>query len=677
MQPTPDRAVQPRVVIDLGPGGANPVKAAIITDGSYVDLTDFNPVISRWTTDTETNPAEYEVATDGWWPSNKVVVRTVFGTTPADSHQWLVIMPGQFQAALGGSTVVGTERLWRNLSIKLVRGPVPSATGSAVARDTVAPVVNSVKLSVSSGTWTAVVDAYDPAIDAQTPGSGIAAIDVTPIGGGSAGDVLFSPVTPWSGTTYDLSFDVPGVPSHDVSVSIVVTDNAGNATPADRKGDLFGLPPQGTMELAGGAPQTLNRVVTLDSSVIGAESMRTSSDGRQWTAWRPYLAKSLVALSGMPGTKTVRVQYRSIHDDLIERSDQITLGRAAVSAGGLMHSLALTSDGALWAWGQNYYAELGDGSTTEQHFPVPIATSQDWAEIAAGFGYSLALDTNGGLWEWGTNTDGVGAQHNVPTQIGSGFTVISAGAVHSLALKGDGSLWAWGSNQYGELGDGGTTDQPTPVPIDPDEHDWVAVSAGVFNSFALKADGSLWGWGTVYSADGVPMTTTERDVPTRIGTDTDWVAISDGSFHRLALKADGSLWAWGSNTSGELGDGTTVDSDTPKRVGIRPRLGRRCSRLGLQPRSQGRWQPAGVGNGSVRSARRRAGHAEEHPRAGQRPWPLGSYVRKRVDRRPGDLVRRPQSWPEGRRQHLVVGLQLLRPTGRRYDDGRPCPRTGL
>ncbi len=82
------------------------------------------------------------------------------------------------------------------------------------------------------------------------------------------------------------------------------------------------------------------------------------------------------------------------------------------------HSLALQTDGSLWAWGDNRDGQVGDGSTTDRHLATRIGTDTDWRGVAAGW-------------------------------------------YHSLAIKSDGSLWAWGDNRYGQLGDG-THHRPPP-----------------------------------------------------------------------------------------------------------------------------------------------------------------------------------------------------------------------
>lgn len=45
------------------------------------------------------------------------------------------------------------------------------------------------------------------------------------------------------------------------------------------------------------------------------------------------------------------------------------------------------------------------------------------------------------------------------------ITLVSAGGLQTMVLKEDGSLWAMGYNEYGQLGDGTTTDRHTPVMI--------------------------------------------------------------------------------------------------------------------------------------------------------------------------------------------------------------------
>jgi hypothetical protein len=196
---------------------------------------------------------------------------------------------------------------------------------------------------------------------------------------------------------------------------------------------------------------------------------------------------------------------------------QIGSGYMAIAAGG-NYTIALKSDGSLWAWGYNGFGQLGDGTTT---------TSQQ-----------------------------------VPKQIGSGYMAISAGDyAHTIALKSDGSLWAWGNNSFGQLGDDTTIDSHVPKQIG---SGYMAIAAGGNYTIALKSDNSLWTWGNNSLGQLGDGTTINSHVPKQIGIG--YMAISAGYTHNIAIKTGGSLWAWGFNTNGQIGDGTTIDRLVPKLI---------------------------------------------------------------------------------------------------------------
>lgn len=150
----------------------------------------------------------------------------------------------------------------------------------------------------------------------------------------------------------------------------------------------------------------------------------------------------------------------------------LTSGVIAIAAG-TAHSLALNSEGTVWAWGRNHYGQLGDTTTTDRSSPVQVTSLTGITAISAGFAHSLALTNVGGVKAWGNNGLGQlgdGSMMNSPTPVDvsgltSGVTVISAGLAHSLALKSNCTGWAWGRNQYGQLGDGTITDRSTPVEV--------------------------------------------------------------------------------------------------------------------------------------------------------------------------------------------------------------------
>jgi alpha-tubulin suppressor-like RCC1 family protein len=240
-------------------------------------------------------------------------------------------------------------------------------------------------------------------------------------------------------------------------------------------------------------------------------------------------------------------------------------GVVAISQGWL-HSLVLKNDGTVWGWGDNSGGELGiTGFPNGQPHPVQVVGISDVVAIAAGYNYSLALKSDGTVWAWGSQVYGElgtgassGNPNTTPTQVVglSGVVVaIAAGyANHSLAVQSDGTVWAWGNNAYGELGNGTINNSNVPIQV-PGLSGMIAVAAGYEFSLALKNDGTVWAWGlNAYGALGTATTTNHSAVPLQAAI-SGVVAVSAGT-HSLALRNDGTVWAWGYNQYGELGNGT-------------------------------------------------------------------------------------------------------------------------
>ena len=155
-----------------------------------------------------------------------------------------------------------------------------------------------------------------------------------------------------------------------------------------------------------------------------------------------------------------------------------------VSAGP-QHTAAIRADGTLWAWGNNGYGRIGDGTITthdprgtvnnNRHTPIQIGTDANWAYVSAGVAHTVAVRTDGTLWAWGSNLHGAlgdGTNNRyapVPTRIGMDYdwALVAAGLNHTTAVRSDGSLWAWGSDYYRRLCDDATADRHAPVRIGP------------------------------------------------------------------------------------------------------------------------------------------------------------------------------------------------------------------
>ena len=255
---------------------------------------------------------------------------------------------------------------------------------------------------------------------------------------------------------------------------------------------------------------------------------------------------------------------------------------ARAAAGGL-HTLALKSDGTLWAWGDNDHGQLGVALWQPAPYPnqlliwslpFQVGTEQDWTQVATGTGHRLALKSDGTLWAWGDNDHsqlGHGTNTtDLPIQVGTqrDWAEVAAGTSRTVALKSDGTLWAWGHNSHGQIGDGTTADRLTPAQIITPQQDWTQVAAGYKFTAALKADGTLWAWGMIrYREFDFSYYDSHIFHPVQIGMERDWTRVAAGKYHAVARKSDGTLWAWGSNLAGQLGNGTTTHRDLPVQVG--------------------------------------------------------------------------------------------------------------
>lgn len=241
---------------------------------------------------------------------------------------------------------------------------------------------------------------------------------------------------------------------------------------------------------------------------------------------------------------------------------------------GTLHTLAIKNDGTLWAWGDNTYSQLGDGTGIAKNIPTRIGSANNWSKVEAGYYHNMAIKTDGTLWAWGLNSngqlgDGTDVDKNEPVQIGSAtdWSQISVAYDFTIALKNDGTLWAWGSNFYGQLGDGTTIDKNVPTQIGT-ATDWVKIAAGFRHTIATKTAGTIWAWGINPSGQLGDGTNVVKIIPTQIGTATDWNQISAGVEHSIAIKTNGTIWVWGGNFYGQLGDGTNTDTNVPIQVGI-------------------------------------------------------------------------------------------------------------
>ena len=228
---------------------------------------------------------------------------------------------------------------------------------------------------------------------------------------------------------------------------------------------------------------------------------------------------------------------------------------------GVAHAVAIKIDGSLWFWGADQFQALAMHSFSIEGNFVKVSTR--------GF-HTLALDSDGNVWAWGTNTrgeigNGTTAYQATPMIVGQDFIDIAAGYSHSMGIKQDGSLWVWGGGLYGQLGNGETENLLTAVKI----LDSVkAIAATTDNSFAVKSDGTLLAWGMKGPAMGDGIGDTQCNSPIIIGSG--YQSASGGWGYVYAEKDDKTLMAWGNNSLYELGNGTKENILTPTRAFTSP-----------------------------------------------------------------------------------------------------------
>lgn len=241
---------------------------------------------------------------------------------------------------------------------------------------------------------------------------------------------------------------------------------------------------------------------------------------------------------------------------------------------GLSHTAYVDEHGTLWSWGSNQEGQLGaetqeTGVDREGNQVAVSGTSlavlEDVRSVAAGGDFTVALKTDGTLWAWGGNDYGQlgnGTLNSVsaPQQVLDNVTAVSAGANATAAVRSDGTLWTWGDNLYGQLGDGTRDSMSAPHQV------LAAVRFAVMGDYhaaAISTDGTLYTWGSNLDGQlgtgGLGDTTDEETgatlqlTPAAVSLPAAVSNVTVGAGHTAAILSDGTLWTWGRNDAMQLG----------------------------------------------------------------------------------------------------------------------------
>ncbi len=248
----------------------------------------------------------------------------------------------------------------------------------------------------------------------------------------------------------------------------------------------------------------------------------------------------------------------------------LSSGVAALSVGGF-HACVVMTSGAARCWGSNSSGQLGDGNTTSSSVPVTVTGMETGTlSIAAGMSHTCAVTTGGGVRCWGAGYsgqlgNGLTSSQTTPvdvTGIPSGATAIATGISYSCALV-SGGVKCWGNNYYGSLGDGTRTYRYTPVAVNglPATVTGLITLGSLANhACAIAVGGAPYCWGSNANGQIGDGTLVRRLVATPVlYLNAGVTQIIGGGEHTCALTSAGAVKCWGSRRYGQVGDGSGTD----------------------------------------------------------------------------------------------------------------------
>jgi alpha-tubulin suppressor-like RCC1 family protein len=225
------------------------------------------------------------------------------------------------------------------------------------------------------------------------------------------------------------------------------------------------------------------------------------------------------------------------------------------------NTFALTSAGKLYAWGANS-GTLGDGTTIDRPTPVAIAPSQSFSAVASTGGVTIAIDTGGVAWTWGTSWSTMGLSNaTAPTVLAIAgvrrFRTVAVSTWTLLLVTTAGEVFAAGLNPTTGQNHTGLVAVAPGLVI-------TKVSTAFRSHLALTADGRLYAWGNNEWGQVGDGTTTQRATPVAIGGALRFRDIAAHQEFSSALGTNGELYFWGRNADGIFGNGVArADAITP------------------------------------------------------------------------------------------------------------------
>ncbi len=236
---------------------------------------------------------------------------------------------------------------------------------------------------------------------------------------------------------------------------------------------------------------------------------------------------------------------------------------------------ALTTNGDLYCWGRNMYGQVGNGSTKDQLVPVKVLDNVAFVSNSTIEHNTIAAITkNKDLYCWGYNEcgqvgNGSTENQSTPVKVLDDVTFVSVfeSGLEDVnetiaAIKTNGDLYCWGYNEYGQVGNGFTDDQLIPVKI---LNDVTAFNKYYGTVAAITTDGDLYCWGYNKYGQVGNGSTENQNTPVKVLSDV--ISVSSSEFTTIAaITTNGDLYCWGDNGCGQIGNGSTEKQTTPVKV---------------------------------------------------------------------------------------------------------------
>jgi len=243
---------------------------------------------------------------------------------------------------------------------------------------------------------------------------------------------------------------------------------------------------------------------------------------------------------------------------------------------GQSHTCAVSTTGQAYCWGYNADGRLGDSTTALRRVPVavhPVGTIS-FASISAGNQHTCGVNGSGQAYCWGSNASGqIGNNSTTYAKIatavqqgGATYTQIAAANVHTCALDGTGQAYCWGYGGDGQLGYGFTLGDSLPAAVSQGGVSYASIYAEYDYSCALDGSGQGYCWGVNTAGQLGDGTTTTQYTPVAVVQGVPYTTLALGAASACGLSSAGQAYCWGAGLVGQLGDGNNSDSLSPVAV---------------------------------------------------------------------------------------------------------------